>query len=405
MYNIHSHYENIYSYAKKLFTVTEDQVPIYVKLLLNKGHDNMSYVAQPRVVYLHPFGSTGIDNLESINISGFGPLLFCFDQEPIIPNYNKDLFQRVRNYVDDTGNPRPTILLNTEKDSEAKNIMLKEYNFIDCYYFFHAFAAADWYRGYQYCTDLIPIEQRKINKKFITFNRITGGARMYRSILISQLAKCDMLKHGHVSYSDTCPEYGHYSEFLKDENYIYQFNPGYLDDIKQTLDAVEFPLRIDNKNLNHIPNNSQTISAVSECMESFVHVVTETCFFDQKLHLTEKIFKPIVCKQPFLLLGCANNLQYLKSYGFKTFSGWWDENYDSIADPLTRLNAVIDILKKICSRSDSELEQMLREMTSVLEHNYNWFYSKEFLDLVWGELQQNLKDSLLQLGFQTAPKI
>lgn len=220
---------------------------------------------------------------------------------------------------------------------------------------------------------------------------------MYRSILISELQKHDILKFGHVSFSHDCPEYGSYKDFLIDNNYVYQFNPGYLDDVKAILNTVNFPLRIDNVNLKTIPNNSQTLSCIPACMESFVYLVTETCFFDKKLHLTEKIFKPIVSKQPFLLLGCANNLQYLKSYGFKTFNKWWDENYDAIEDPLTRLQVVVNILKNICSKSNEELEEMLVDMQEVLDYNYNWFYSKEFLDLVWNELKTNLQNSIAQL--------
>ena len=47
MYNIHSHYENILSYAK-------------------------SIVVQPTVAYLHPFGATGPENIELINNGGVG---------------------------------------------------------------------------------------------------------------------------------------------------------------------------------------------------------------------------------------------------------------------------------------------------------------------------------------------
>ena len=375
MYNIHSHYENLFSYVKAL-------------------------ISQPRLVYLHPFGTTEIENLESINIGGYGPIFFCYDQEPIIPNFNRNLFSHVRQYKDDSGYPRSTIVLNTEKNSQTKNNFLDEFGFEDCYYFFHAFAAADWYRGYQYCTDLTPIDQRKLKKKYISFNRITGGARMYRSILIAELAKNDLLKFGNVSYSHICPEYGEVDNFLQEENYIYQFNPGYLDEIKYVLKNLDVPLRIDNVDLPYIPNNSQTLSAIPECMQSFMHVVTETCFFDNKLHLTEKIFKPIVCKQPFLLLGCNNNLDYLKSYGFKTFNQWWSENYDVVYDPITRLNEVVKVINQICSLSLNELEDMLHDMTPILEHNYKWFYSKEFLDLVWSELKTNLGNSIARLELQ-----
>jgi hypothetical protein len=366
MYNIHSHYENIFAYLKTIYQ-------------------------EPVLLHLHPFGATDPEHLELMHCNGSGhdPVFLCYDQEPLIKNFNDKLFEYIR---EQWGTGRLIILLNTEKNSNLKSEYLRKYNFKDCYYFFHAFAAADWYRGYRYCTDLIEPTQRKIQKKYITFNRLTGGARMYRSVFIAELARLGLLQHGHVSYNETCPENGHYSEFLKDENYVYQYNPNYLDEVKSILDGINFPLRIDTEQTTSIPNGSQTLSAILECMESFLHVVTETCFFDRKLHLTEKIFKPIVAKQPFVLLGCANNLQYLKSYGFKTFSGWWDENYDVIEDPQTRLQVVVNIINDICQRSDSELELMLKEMQSVLDHNYNHFYSNEFLDQVWSELKFNINN-------------
>ena len=136
-------------------------------------------------------------------------------------------------------------------------------------------------------------------------------------------------------------------------------------------------------------------------MESFLHVVTETCFWDRKQHLTEKIFKPIVLKQPFILMGCAHNLSYLKEYGFKTFDQWWDESYDEIEDPIQRLQKICEVIEDISNRSDSDLEQLLLEMQEILDYNYNWFYSQEFLDMVWNELTTNLDRAIAQLQLQT----
>jgi len=371
MYNIHSHYENVSALAQRIVT-------------------------QPKVAYLHPFGSTQPENVESIDLSGNdGPLLFCYDQEPLIPDFNQSLFKYANTHRDDQGKFRPVILLNTELDSEAKNQILAEHRFTDCYYFFHAFAAADWYRGYQYDLNLTAPNERIIQKKYITFNRITGGARSYRSFLVAELAKNNLLKHGHVSYSDVCPVYNNsYQENIFGAIAQYHLDPDYVLESKNILDTVNFPLRIDYQNKNSIPNGSQTLSAIPECMESFLHIVTETCFWENKCHLTEKIFKPIVAQQPFVLLGCANNLAYLKRYGFRTFDQWWDESYDEIKDPVARLQAVVRIVKDISELSNGKLEKMLVDMQSVLDHNYSWFYSKQFLDLVWDELKENLTSAI-----------
>jgi hypothetical protein len=136
------------------------------------------------------------------------------------------------------------------------------------------------------------------------------------------------------------------------------------------------------------------LSAVEQCMETFLHVVTETCYWERKCHLTEKIFKPVILRQPFVLLGPARNLEYFKSYGFRTFDRWWDESYDSIEDPTERLQAVADILKSICSRNEQELTAILHEMEEVLEYNYKLFNSKEFIDSAWQELTTNLKEAV-----------
>jgi hypothetical protein len=127
-------------------------------------------------------------------------------------------------------------------------------------------------------------------------------------------------------------------------------------------------------------------------MKSFVFVVTETCFWQSKTHLTEKIFKPVALRMPFLLLGCANNLSYFKDYGFKTFSDYWDESYDSIEDPVTRLQAVTQVLKKLCSLTVAEQTAMLKDMQPTLDYNYNRFNSPDFVYSEWNTLTTKLKD-------------
>jgi hypothetical protein len=371
MYNIHSHYENILSYVN-------------------------SIVAQPTVLYLHPFGSTQPKNIEALQNGGFGPLIIAYDQEPLLSHYNSMLFEYINNnFYDDNGFSRPTILLNTEKHGVEKNKILEKYNYHDVNYFFHGLAAADWYRGYQYNADLIKPSKRTINKKYITFNRITGNSRSYRSFFIAELIKNNIIDHGHISYSDLCPVHGHYRSNLLQAKEVYNIPAVYVEQSCVLLDSISKPLRIDS--VGSIPNGSQTIGPLLAILESFLHVVTETCFWDDRTHLTEKIFKPIVAQQPFVLLGCANNLKYLRSYGFKTFDSWWDESYDSIQDPIERLQAVVKIINEICATPDHDLEAMLQGMNHILQYNYDLFFSKQFIDNIWHEMTNNLSSAISQL--------
>lgn len=371
MYNIHSHYQKLFSFLQSIIT-------------------------QPRLEYLYPFGSSLPENIEVIDTANsldVDPIVLCYDQEPLLIGYNDKLFDAVSKSA--AALKRPVILITTEKDSAALDYFVKKYKFIPAYCFYHIFAAHDWFRGYDYDPKLIPIKQRVINKKFITFNRLTSNARIYRSLFVSELASKDLVQHGHVSYSDVCPDNNlNYADNLHSAAQAYGVDAEYTETAIDNLNTLAHPLRIDHQDKTQIPNHSMVLSAVDECMETFLHVVTETCFWDHKCHLTEKIFKPIILRQPFVLLGCAYNLEYLKSYGFKTFDRWWPESYDCIQDPVERIKAVTKVVEYVCEKSNDELAQMLLEMEEVLDHNYRLFNSKQFLDTAWDELLHNLTTAI-----------
>lgn len=315
-----------------------------------------------------------------------GPVFICYDQEPLLPDYNQAIFDRVKEMFEG-----PYILLTTEKNSDAKNAILAKNGFVDCYYFFHIFAAADWYRGNLFDSRYVPIPDRNIEKTYITFNRITSNDRVYRRILVSSLAQHGLLDQGFVSYSKICPDThrNHIEDLLQYASWSAQDMSAHI----STLNTVD-DLRIDTAH-GHIPNDSYQLSAMDYMQRSFVNIVTETCYWGRKLHLTEKIFKPIVARMPFILLGPAHNLAYLKSYGFQTFDRWWDESYDSEEDDIKRIDRVISIIKSLADRDHKE---MLLEMQPVLEHNYRLFNSQEFVQAAWHELVTNLRQAIVQSG-------
>jgi len=125
------------------------------------------------------------------------------------------------------------------------------------------------------------------------------------------------------------------------------------------------------------------------------HVVTETIYYDEKLHLTEKIFKPIVSRRPFILVGAPGNLNYLKRYGFCTFDKWIDESYDLETDPNKRMHMIVKELDRLCSMPWDELMTMYQEMQEVLEHNHQHFYGK-FKEILVNELVDNFEVCIKQ---------
>jgi hypothetical protein len=127
---------------------------------------------------------------------------------------------------------------------------------------------------------------------------------------------------------------------------------------------------------------------------SAIEVVLETLFDDSRWHLTEKILRPIACGQPWILAATAGSLKYLQEYGFKTFSPYINENYDSIQDPLDRLQAIVDELKRISLLPLDQKNNLLLQLQDIADYNKKKFFSQEFFDLVIDEFKQNLRTAL-----------
>jgi hypothetical protein len=341
------------------------------------------------VIYLYPFGATQPEYIEIIRDDSDppvrrGPLFIFYDQEPLGLNYNKAVFDHI---VSTTKGPY--ILVSTERVSTEKDLICDHYGFADVNYFFHIFAAADWYRGSEFIPNIVKPIDRQLKKTFITFNRLTSNDRIYRSLFVNELYKNNLLDSGYVSFSKICPDGGEFDKNLIEGVNKFNLNPELVQEAINNINQLP-ELRIDFTDQDHIPNQSMILSPMTQLMESFVFIVTETCYWQTKTHLTEKIFKPIALRMPFILLGCANNLSYFKEYGFKTFSDYWDESYDSIEDPILRLQAVTKIIETLSNMSLTEQKEMLIDMQPILDYNYNLFNSPEFVRSEWDSLTNKL---------------
>jgi hypothetical protein len=128
------------------------------------------------------------------------------------------------------------------------------------------------------------------------------------------------------------------------------------------------------------------LSLFEENACSLAHVVTETVFYGRRHHLTEKIFKPICLRLPFILVSSAGSLEYLRRYGFRTFSHLWNEDYDLETDDQSRLISISRLLKDLDNQSSHELQSIYRAARPVIDHNYKHFYGGGFEDILWQEL-------------------
>jgi len=117
-------------------------------------------------------------------------------------------------------------------------------------------------------------------------------------------------------------------------------------------------------------------------------------FSHDLFEINEKLWKPIVNLQPFIILGQPKTLNYLKNIGYKTFDKWIDESYDDILDDENRLQSIIQETKRLSKLSKSQLSDMLVDMHDVLIYNYNLNTNKRINLTVENEVYNNIVEEL-----------
>jgi len=242
------------------------------------------------------------------------------------------------------------IFCHSEKNSSDIN-WLGKIGCIPCYYFWHALVARDWFRHWKHRGDMHANTAWK--QRFLLYIRDCSGTRTYRS---------------------------------KVKNMLY--------DIKDQVDT-------DWNNVRNITADYSATISVEDAQNTAVHLVAETVFYHSKIHVTEKTFKPMVMKQPFIIFAGPGTLQYLKNYGFRTFDCVWDESYDLEQDHDTRLEKIMNIIKDLSHKSDQEFGDIIDKCTEIVDHNHQHFFSDVFEKMLLDELHTNMKEAIKEQQHKT----
>ena len=263
--------------------------------------------------------------------------------------------------------------------SEKRSINLEKYqlnNLIPVYYWSHAVISLDWFRYAQHV-----IQQKQVKKTFLIYNRAWSGSREYRLRFAELLIHLNLQEHCKTSVNPIEPELGlHYN--------LHTFkNPQWR---PQTVLENYFPI-------STATSHYSADFDVEDYAATDIEVVLETLFDDDRLQLTEKSLRPIACAQPFILAGTHGSLEYLRSYGFKTFGNVWDESYDLVEDPAERLIQIAELMKYISNWTPEQRANRMTKAQAIADYNRQHFFSKEFFNLVIDELKTNLKTAIEKL--------
>lgn len=153
-------------------------------------------------------------------------------------------------------------------------------------------------------------------------------------------------------------------------------NRNYPDEmIKHTVEFLQScPRKISTNSVKYPILSPSHLDICQYYQDFFCEIVCETYCMGETFYPTEKIWRPLVMKTPFIVQGPVGYLDNLRKLGFKTFSRWWDEGYQ--CDPYDyQPDAILDILDKFNAMTTQDLKSMYHDMLPILEHNHQRFMS------------------------------
>jgi hypothetical protein len=230
------------------------------------------------------------------------------------------------------------------------------------------------------------------NKIFTSLNRAPRSHRLY---LIGEILRRRLEKKAY------------FSAYVNSGLAEHTLDPASLDYLqhqmptlwKTTVESIganykRFPIRL-NLAEGHSPDEYMKVNDndIYYYTASYLHLITETKFFhdlptsDAKSHhmevcldcyfITEKTYKAIVGRVPFILVGLTGSLSALRKRGYQTFHPYIDETYDTIENDEARLNAIMNEIDRLVKFSKEEWLAWQANIIPIVEHNFKLIRSRQ----------------------------
>lgn len=224
------------------------------------------------------------------------------------------------------------------------------------------------------------------NKKFLCYNRNVKAHRLY---ITAMLMSKNLIDTGFFSmYYRGSQEHGLHEDTRYMHNLLEKYFPNTW---KFAADILEknydkFPLTLSLKGTNLHCMHEITPEDFAHYDDAYFGIITETKYFhDNPTDLfllksdlsldgylfSEKTYKFIAGKLPFIMVGVPGSLQALRELGYQTFHPYINEAYDAIQNDEDRMLAIIDEIERLCGLSDEKWLIIQEKLQGVVEHNFN----------------------------------
>lgn len=200
------------------------------------------------------------------------------------------------------------------------------------------------------------------HKKFICLNRLSKAHRVF--IMLGLLER-GLLDECHWSYYNTDGSTALPSDIhAKLDEPLFTQKHNYSEKlIRQFADMI--PYSVDSNASRQTPHMPEDLFSDMYQNVDFM-LINETIYESSEgLFLTEKTFKALVNKKPFVICGQPGSIQKLRKRGYDTYDYLVDHSYDLATDS-RRAQQVLDETTRLCSVDFDEYRDRIQESA---EHN------------------------------------
>lgn len=223
-------------------------------------------------------------------------------------------------------------------------------------------------------------------KIFLCFNRIL---RPHRLSLVSLFHEKKLLDKSYYSFFNDATYNGSQANL----SYEMQIIKRHVSDelynrISNSYESLStsLPLKLNidwTENANYVKADDEGLFS-----NSYFSLVTETYFYPfyhfnlhpdfpknlidgESIFFTEKIFKPIIMRHPFILASRPGSLKMLRKIGYKTFSPLIDESYDSIENNGERLEKIVNEVERLSKFTDAQWIEWQSQIKEIVDYNHS----------------------------------
>ena len=201
------------------------------------------------------------------------------------------------------------------------------------------------------------IKLTNIKYKFINYNRKPTS---HRTDLVTRIIAKNLNKHAVVTLGASNDTDMHVSIKEKNEDFV---ETGHWFDLDDTSNDFG------------IPHDLLSLGDMKYWKDHFMNVVSETIASPyDPIFVTEKTFKPIIGKRPFIINGNPRTYAWLRKHGFKTFTHYFPFSDLESTNENTIVSNIIKVLQWIDNEPNCNLLDISNDMIPALNHNKLRFY-------------------------------